>query len=148
MKIILLKDVAGVGRRYEAKNVSDGYALNFLIPKKLAEVATPAALGRAERMKREEGALRREHEDLLLQNLAALGEARVEVQGKANEKGHLFASIHAEAIVRELKKQTGIDVLPEFLVIEKPVKEVGEHTIPVKVQDKVAHLKVVVKAVA
>ena len=148
MKVVLLKDVAGVGRRYEIKNVSDGYALNFLIPKKLAEIGTAQAMGRAERLRSEEGAMRRVHEDLVLKNLAAIEGASIEISGKANEKGHLFAAIHPDAIVAELKKQKGIDVLPEFLVIEKPIKEVGEHLIPVKVQDKSAKLTVVVKPLA
>ena len=145
MKVVLLKDIAGVGRRYEVKNVSDGYALNFLIPKKLAEIGTSAAIGRAERLKSEEGAIRRVHEDLVLKNLAALEGVAIEISGKANEKGPLFASIHAEAIAADLKKQKGIDILPEFLHIEKPIKELGEYKIPVKVQDKTAALRVIVK---
>lgn len=148
MKVVLLKDVAGVGRRNEVKIVSDGYALNFLIPKKLAEIGSAAAIGRAERLKSEEGALRRVHEDLVLKNLSALEGISFDISSKANEKGHLFASIHREDIAAELKKQKGIDILPEFLVIEKPIKEVGEHKIPVKVQDKSAMLTLVVKGIS
>lgn len=145
MKIVLLKDVSGVGRKHEAKTVSDGYALNFLIPKKVAEIATAQAIGRAERMKSQEGSEKKTQEDLLLKNIASLKDVVIEISGKANEKGHLFASIHADTIVKELKAQKGIDVLPEFLVLEKHIKELGEHEIPVKVQDKTATFKLIVR---
>ncbi|PIQ68215.1 MAG: 50S ribosomal protein L9 [Candidatus Taylorbacteria bacterium CG11_big_fil_rev_8_21_14_0_20_46_11] len=146
MKIVLLKDVKGVGRKYDIKSVSDGYALNFLIPKRLAEVGTASALGRAERHKSEESATKKVHEDLLSKNIKSLEGVMVEMSGKANDKGHLFASIHGEAICKALKDQKGIDVLPEFLVLEKPVKEVGDHVIPVEVQDKKGAFTLTVKA--
>src|SRR3989338_8566966 len=114
MKIVLLKEVAGVGRKYDVKTVSDGYALNFLIPKKLALVATPDVVGHAERLKSQEGTEKKIQEDLLLKNIASLKDVVIEIACKANEKGHLFASIHADTIVKELKAQKGIDVLPEF----------------------------------
>ncbi len=145
MKVVLLKDVAGIGRKYDIKNVSDGYALNFLIPKKVAEIGTAQAIGRAERMKSQDKTVQKIHEDLLLKNLASLEGVSIEIAGKANEKGHLFAAIHAATIAQELKKQKGVDVLPEFLVIEKPIKELGEHEIPVKVQDKAGKFMLVVK---
>jgi ribosomal protein L9 len=69
----------------------------------------------------------------------------VEIKGKTNERGHLFASIHSEQIVEELKKQAHIDVIPAFLVLEKPIKETGEHNISVKVGDKTGSFKLVVK---
>ena len=145
MKIVLLKDIPGVGRKHEVKNVSDGYALNFLIPKKVAEIATANAIGRAERMKSEEGMEKKIQEDLLLKNLASLKDVVIEITGKANEKGHLFAGIHAESIVKALKAQKGIDVLPEFLALEKNIKELGEHEIPVRVQDKTGSFKLIVR---
>lgn len=148
MKVVLLKDVPGVGRKYDVKNVSDGYALNLLIPKRLAEIGTASSIGRAERMKSQNLTSQKIQEDLLLKNLASLNGVVVEISGKANDKGHLFASIHAETIVKELKAQKGIVVLPEFLVLEKPVKEIGEHEIPVKVQDKTGKFTLVVKVSA
>lgn len=146
MKIVLLKDVKGVGRKYDVKNVSDGYAINFLIPKKLAEVGTSSATTRAEKQKSLDIADKKIQEDLLVKNLASLKGVTIEMTEKANDKGHLFASIHAETIVKELKAQKGVDVLPEFLVLEKPVKEVGEHEIPVEVQDKKSSFMLSVKA--
>lgn len=145
MKVVLLKDVPGVGRRNEVKSVSDGYALNLLIPKKLAIIGSPSAIAHAERLQAENETERKIQEDLLFKNLSSMEGVRVEMIGKANEQGHLFASIHAEAIVAELKKQKGIDILPEFLQLEKQVKEVGEHKISVRIKGKTGGFTLVVK---
>ena len=145
MKVVLLKDVAGVGRKNDVKNVSDGYALNFLIPKKLATPGTPAVIAHAERIKSEQAKEREVQENLLLKNLSSVEGVKIELSGRASDKGHLFASIHKEAIVAQLKKQAGIDLLPEFLQLDKPIKEVGEHKIGVKVQDKTGGFTLVVK---
>ncbi len=147
MKVVLLKDVQGLGRKNDVKNVSDGYALNQLIPKKLAVLGTPASIAHAERLKSEQDSERKIQEDLLFKNLASVEGVRVELSGKANEKGHLFASIHRETIVSELKKQKGVDILPEFLQLDKPIKEVGEHKIIFKVQGKTGGFILSVKAI-
>ncbi|MSU56039.1 MAG: 50S ribosomal protein L9 [Candidatus Taylorbacteria bacterium] len=146
MKVVLLKDIPGVGRRNEVKNVSDGYALNSLIPKKLAIAGTPATIAHAERQRSEEEAERKVQEDLLFKNFSSAQGVVIELSGKANEKGNLFASIHTEAVVEALKKQKGIDMLPEFLQLDKPIKEVGEHKIPVKVQGKTGSFTLIVKS--
>ncbi len=145
MKIVLLKDVPGVGRRNEVKNVSDGYALNLLIPKKLAVMGTAATIAHAERLKSEQETERRIQEDLLFKNLSSMQGVVIELSGKASEQGHLFASIHADTIALELKKQKSIDILPEFLQLDKPIKEVGEHKISVSIKGKVGGFTLVVK---
>lgn len=148
MKVVLLKDVPGVGRKGEVKTVSDGYGLNFLIPRRHAEMGTPAAIVKAERLKSEESVERKIQEDLLFKNLATLEGVVIEMSGKANEQGHLFARIHADAITAALKKQRGIDLLPEFLELHKPVKETGEHIISVKARDRSGRFTLVVKSAA
>ncbi|MDO8594627.1 MAG: 50S ribosomal protein L9 [bacterium] len=146
MKVVLLKDIPGVGRKNEVKNVSDGYALNLLIPKKMVVAGTPATIAHAQRLQSEQESERKLQENLLLKNLSSMDGVVIEIIGKANEKGNLFASIHADTIAIELKKQKGVDVLPEFLTIDKPIKEVGEHKIAVKVQGKTGSFTLVVKA--
>ena len=146
MKVILRRDVANIGRKYEEKTVSDGYALNYLIPKGLADLATPKALARVKTLQAGEEVERKVKESLLAENMRSLEGAVVEIAGKANDKGHLFAGVHKEALVVELKKQTRLDVMPEFIVLEKPIKEVGEHMIEVKAHDKTAKFKVVISA--
>lgn len=135
-----------MGRKGEVKTVSDGYALNFLIPRKLAEMGTPAAIAHAERQKSETTTESKIQADLLQKNLTALQGASLEITGKASEKGNLFSGIHAEQIAAELKKQKGIDLLPTYLVLDKPIKEVGERRIPIKVGDKTGSFTLVVKS--
>jgi large subunit ribosomal protein L9 len=146
MKVVLLKDVSGVGEKDDVKNVSDGYAFNFLIPRKLATAGTPAAIARAERIKSERAKEKEIQENLLFKNLSSMEGVKIEMSGKASENGHLFAGIHREAIVEALKKQAGIDILPEFLQLDKPIKEVGEHNILVNVRGKMGGFTVVVRA--
>lgn len=138
MKIVLTKDVKGVGKKHDLKTVADGFALNSLIPQGQAEVATAGVMKRIELIKKQEEADKKVKEDLLSKNLKSIHDAVVEVTVGANEKGHLFAGLHAAEIAPMIKEQTRIDVLPEFIVLEKPIKEVGEHKIDVKVQGKSA----------
>jgi large subunit ribosomal protein L9 len=146
MKVILLKDVPKIGRKYETKNVSDGHATNFLIPKGLAEVATGGALKRVENLKVQEGEEKKVKEDLLMKNLDDISGVTVEMIEKANEQGHLFAGIHSDEIIPALKEQTHLEVLPEHIILDKPIKTVGEHDIQVKIQNKEASFKLIVKA--
>lgn len=147
MKIILNQDVPKVGKKYEVKNVADGHALNFLIPRGLATAATAGALKKLEIAKTMVAVDKKVQEDLLLKNLKSLDGAKIEIVEKANDKGHLFAGLHKEQIIPEIKKQTGLDVLPEFLVLEKPIKQIGEQPVEIKIQDKTAKFVVVVKGV-
>ncbi|MFQ5661707.1 MAG: 50S ribosomal protein L9 [Candidatus Paceibacteria bacterium] len=148
MKIILLKDVAKVGQKFDVKNVSDGYAMNFLFPNNLAEPATEKKIKSLETAKLQHEAEDKVHQDLLLKNLKALDGASVEMEGKANEKGHLFKGIHIEEIAEELKKQDHIDLKPEYIQLEHPIKEVGEFDVTAKVGDAKAVFKLVVSNIA
>ncbi len=132
MKIILLKDVPKLGKKFDIKNASDGYALNLLIPQGLAIVATPDAIKRVELEKKQEEAKRKIHEELLIENLSGLSEITLTITAKANPKGHLFAGLHADAIAVELQKQTRLQVDPSFIQIKQPIKEVGDYIIEVK----------------
>ena len=146
MKVILLRDVAKIGQKFDTKNVSDGYALNFLIPNGLAEMATAKVLSRVDMMKKRDSEEKKIREGLLAKNLADLKDTQIEIKEKANEQGHLFAGVHKEEIIAELKKQTRLDILPEYLELEKPIKQTGEYTIHVKVGDAKAAFKLQVGA--
>ncbi len=146
MKVILLKDVRKIGKKFEVKDVSDGYALNFLIPNKLAEISTAKSLKKLESLKSLAEADRKIQEDLLMKNLKSLEGVTLTLTESANDKGHLFKGVHKEEIIAELKKQASIDMIPEYIVLDKPIKEVGEHTIEVKVQDKTASFKLNITA--
>lgn len=129
MQVILKQDIKGVGRKYEVKNVADGYANNFLIPKKMVEYASPEAIKKAEILKATSDAEIEIREKLTEKQIEMLKEVEITLKKKSNEKGHLFEKIHPEEIAEALKEQAKIEINPEFLILEKPIKEIGEHKI-------------------
>ena len=142
MKIIFLKDVAKVGQQGGVKEVSDGYALNFLIPRGLAIQATPDKLAThlAKQKKNEE--LRAQKNQALVSVIQSLEGKRVEIIARATEKGGLFKSI----TIRDIKKALGKDIPEESIVLEGVIKQVGER--PIKVRCAGAEANVVLAVVA
>ena len=94
MRVIFLQDVPRVGKRNDIKEISDGYALNFLFPRKLATPATSKAVAELEQRKKEIVVEREVEENLLMRNLEEIKGKTITISGKANEKGHLFSAIH------------------------------------------------------
>jgi large subunit ribosomal protein L9 len=133
MKVILNADVAKLGKKYEVKNVSDGYALNTLIPKGLVEVATPASLKTLEIKKATVQASQQRVEEVIVKNLKAIHGKVFEMTEKVNEKGHLFAAIHLDQVSSLIKSKTNIELPSTYLHTEKPIKEEGDHEVVVKV---------------
>ncbi len=138
MKVILLKSVPKVGNKYDIVNVAEGFAMNSLFPRGLAEKASEKSIAQVAKFKTAEEAERKVREDLLMKNLKGMENVTIEISGKASEKGHLFAGIHKDEILKALKEQAHLDITPEYIVLDKPIKEVGDHNINVKVQDKTA----------
>jgi large subunit ribosomal protein L9 len=147
MKIILLKDVAKVGKRHEIKNIADGHAQNFIIPRGLGIPATDANVRKLETMKSASDGDRTVQETLLAKNLEALGEITINISGKANEKGHLFAGVHKDEIVEAVAKQANITIHPDFLMLDKPFKETGNHIVIVQAGGKKANLKLRIEGI-
>lgn len=132
MKIILLQDVQNVGKKYEVKNISDGFARNFLFPRKLAEIATNETIKSFDIKRKQTEDERKIHSDLLEKNLESINGLKISIKEKTNEKGHLFAAIHPKEIVEIIKKQSHIDISEDMIKLDKPIKEIGEHEIKVK----------------
>lgn len=132
MKIILLKDMAKIGKKYETKNISDGYATNLLIPRGFAVAATTETAKRIELEKaRDEGERRIRHE-LLLKNLAELEDKTITIIEKANDKGHLYAAVHKPEIIKAIENQTRLQIDPAHIVLDTHIKELGLRPIEVK----------------
>ena len=131
MKVILIKDVKGMGRAHDEVTTADGYALNYLIPKKFAIPATTVAKQEAEARRKQVVDRSAIDAALLTQNIASLAEARIVLTMKANEKGHLYTAVGAADIVAAAKEQAHIDIPEEVIKLEKPIKELGTFTIPV-----------------
>lgn len=145
MKVIFLKDVPKVGKKFDAKEVSPGYARNFLFPNKLAEIATTRSIAKIEMQRSLHAEKMKLEEAKLVKELEKINETTMTIREKANEKGHLFAGIKAEELVPRVKEALGLDLSPEHIMLEKPIKELGEHSVEVRVQDKTAHFTVIVE---
>lgn len=146
MKVILLQDVSGVGQKGGVKDVSDGYALNFLFPKKLAEQATKEKFA-AHEAARELEAKKRVHEmHELATTVQSLEGGRIEITARATEKGGLFKAIGAEDIARAVQSQKQKTVPLETIQLNKPLKEVGEHPVVIVSGNARAHVTIVVSA--
>lgn len=147
MRVIFLKDVPRVGKRHDIKEVPDGYAMNFLLPRGLAQTATPKAVALLEVRKKEVVIEREVQDNLLLKNLEEIKGKIIKMSGKANEKGSLFSAIHKKEIIEELKSQQHADISPEFIILEKPIKEIGEFEIPIEVKNKKSFFTLIVERI-
>ncbi len=145
MKVILLKDVPKLGKKYEVKEVSSGHAINFLIPKKLVETATPEALARVKEKQAEHSAHLKIQEELLNSNFETIKNTVVTIKGKANEEGHLYAKIHSKEIAEALKKQTRLELPDGAIVLDEPIKIVGEHSIKIKINNREGKFKLTIE---
>lgn len=130
MKLIILKDIKGLAKRGEIKEVSDGYARNFLLPKNLAEIATAENIAKLQESRQQQ--VKMAKKDLLAtEKLASRLEGRaIEIQGKANLEGRFYAAINASAIARKLKEQ-GFDVKKDQIKLIEQIKEPGEYPVSV-----------------
>jgi len=145
MKIIFLKDIPGVGQKYDIKNVADGYAQNFLFPRGLAKIATNTVVKEVELKKKNKEEEQKIKENLLDREVEKLKNAVLEIKSKLNEKGYLFAGIHKEEISKEIGKKLKLEINPEYIQLDNPIKESGEHNIKIKVGDKEIEFKLKVE---
>jgi len=147
MKVIFLKDVPRVGKKNEVKEVSDGYAANLLLPRKLAVVATVKAIADLEKVKKELKVEREIQDDLLVKNLEEIKGKVITIKSKANEKGHLFSSIHKKEILEAMKKEHRAEIDEDFILLDKPIKDIGEHDIPIEIRNKKTSFKLVIEKI-
>lgn len=131
MKVILIQDVARLGQRSEVKDVPNGHALNFLIPRKLAIPATPENLRRHSAWLEQKESERNDAEEAFKSVLESLRGKTVTHKASANEKGHLFSGINSD-VISKLLKEEGHDVLPDDIVLDHPIKEIGSFEITLK----------------
>ena len=131
MKVIFLKDVAKVGQHGTMKEVADGYALNFLIPRGLAIQATPDKVAAHLATQKREGEAREQQNKAISEAVHSLKGIRIEIAAKATEKGGLFKSITAADIVKAIHEQRKVSIPLETIALAKPIKETGEHAIKI-----------------
>ena len=146
MKLILLQDVKGQGKKGEIIEASDGYARNFLMPRKLAAPATADVLN-AKKIADEATQRRMRLEKEAAEKLAKeLKDLPVHIKAKAGSGGKLFGSVTAKEIAEEMKKQHQVDVQKNKIVLEETIKNFGTYEVKVKLSPEVTGtLRVVVE---
>jgi len=133
MRVILLQDIENLGKRYEIKEVKDGYARNFLIPKGLVKPATKEALAWLE-MQKEIETKKAEEELKKVQDFASsLDGLEVSIPVKIGPEGQLFESITSQKILERLKEM-GFEVKKPQIDLIEPIKELGEYPIKIKLE--------------
>lgn len=132
MKVILQQDVRGQGKKGQLVDVSDGYARNFLLPKKLAVIATAENLNtmkQQEKARKAQQAAEKAEAEALAKKLESL---TVKVAAKAGEGGRLFGAVTAKEISECLAQQHGLNIAKAKLVLDEPIKACGGYKIKAK----------------
>jgi len=140
MRVIFTQNVPGVGKIDQIKDVNEGYACNFLLPKKLAVLATNKLVSE---IKGKESAVKISKElslDLLAKQMKDLNGSIFEIKEKTNKSGMLFSSVRVETIIGLIKDAFNFDLPSDALKLDKPIKDLGEHKIPVEFKNKKAEI--------
>lgn len=146
MKVILLENVKSLGKKGEIVNVNDGYARNFILPKKLGVEATGKNLNDLKLQKNNEKKVTQENLDAAKELAAELSAGKVELAIKVGEGGRTFGSVSSKEIAVAVKDQMQLDIDKKKIQLKESIKSLGTHIVTVKLHPEVsAELKVVVK---
>lgn len=145
MKVILLEDVKALGKKGEIVNVNDGYARNFILPKKLGLEATGKNLNDLKLKKANEEKVAAEQLKDAREFAKKIAAGKVELAIKFGEGGKAFGSVSSKEIAAAAKEQMGFDIDKKKIQLKDAIKTVGTHEVPIKLHPKVtAELKVVI----
>ena len=147
MKVVLLQDVKALGKKDDIVTVNDGYARNFLLPRKLGVEATAANLNNL-KQQQANAAFQAAEQLKAAQELASkIGSVKLEMPVKVGGNGKLFGALSSKEIADAIKQQFGIELDKKKIILDEPIKEVGERIIEVKLhKDVLAKLALNVKA--
>jgi len=138
MKVILLADVKGQGRKQDIVNVSDGYARNYLFPKKLAVEATPGAAKEVERRQAAERARETERRLAAEKKASSLRGKVISVTARCGAQGRLYGSVTGAEIADALKNQHGVDVDKRKIDLSEPIRTVGETEVIIRLYPEIS----------
>lgn len=137
MKVILLEDVKSLGKQGEIVDVNDGYARNFVLPKKLGLEATGKNLNDLKLKKANEEKIAKEILDAAKQLKIEIEKGKIELSIKTGEGGKAFGSVSAKEIAAAAKEQLGLSIDKKKVQLKEPLKTLGTHQVPVKLHPKV-----------
>ncbi len=146
MKVILLKDIENIGRKYEVKNLKDGYVRNFLIPKGLVKIADKKAISGLEGL-RERQAAEAEQELKKAQTSASeLDGQEIDFKVKVGKEGQLFEAVTKAKIAKKLQ-ELGFDIKNEQIVLDSPLKQLGEFPVKIDLEHQLeANITLIIEA--
>lgn len=137
MKVILIDEIRGLGGRGDIVTVKDGYARNYLIPKKLAREATPGNLKSVEQERKKWALLAQEEKTKAQKAASSVQGMKVTIQKRTGESGQLFGSVTANDIADALEAK-GIDVDKRRIELAHPIKTIGTHDVDVRLHREVS----------
>ncbi|MDR3242435.1 MAG: 50S ribosomal protein L9 [Clostridiales Family XIII bacterium] len=138
MIVILIKDVKGLGKSGDVVKVSDGYARNMLLPKGLAGKATDGNVRNLEKQKALLEEKKREEIEAARALAEKLGGINVKILTKSGDSGRLFGSVTSKDIADALKKQHNVNIDRRKIVLDSPIKNIGEHSVEIKIYPEVS----------
>lgn len=138
MKVILLKDIKGTGKKGDVLNVSDGHGRNYLIPRGLAKEATEGNINNLKAQKASEKKRQDKEVDEAKELAERISNITLKFKSKAGEGGKLFGSITTKDIAAKLKKDHKISVDKRKIVLDNPIKELGACYVDVKVYPEIS----------
>lgn len=130
MRVVLIQDVKNIGKKGDIKEVSDGYARNFLLPRNLVSAATESAVKLALEIKSKQLEAEKINQEKTKELAKIIAGKKVIIKAK-EKKGKLFGSITAKNIAQELKKEN-VEISEKSIVLESPLKEIGEYEIKIR----------------
>ncbi|MCR5796705.1 50S ribosomal protein L9 [Eubacterium xylanophilum] len=146
MKVILFEDVKSVGKKGEVVEVSDGYARNCILKKKLGVEATPKALNDLKLKKKNDDKVAAENLQQAKELAADLAEKSITVYIKSGNDGRAFGSVSTKELAQAAKEQLGLELDKKKMTLNNPIKSIGTFNVNIKLHAKVtAELKVIVK---
>ena len=137
MKVILLEDVKSLGKKGEVVNVNDGYARNFVLPKKLGVEATGKSMNDLKLQKANEEKVAKEHLEAAQAFAKEMENDHVVVSIKAGEGGRTFGSVSSKEIATAYKEQCGKEIDKKKIILPEPIKSFGVYEVAVKLHPKV-----------
>jgi large subunit ribosomal protein L9 len=137
MRIVLRDDVDNLGKKGEVVDVADGYARNYLVPRGLAMKATKGVVAQSESMRRSREAKETRDREASQALASQLGGQTIEVKARAGEGGKLFGSITASDVADAVLAQTGIELDRRKVVLDEPIRELGDAQVQVRLPAEV-----------
>jgi large subunit ribosomal protein L9 len=145
IKVILLQNIPKLGLKGDVKNVSDGYARNFLIPQNKAKLVTGGEIKDINNKKEQKNKKTEVLHNKVKEIFTQLANKEVVIKEKSNEKGHLFAQVHIKEIADAIG-DLGFDISEDWINLKDPIKEIGEFDIPLEAFGEKGKVKVKIEA--